>query len=418
MTLRFKTTTRQLPVGQGGMMLTVIERQDGAAFRFVFDCGSLNREHLQQGMESVELAGLEVLFISHLDQDHVNGVDALLTRAPVDTVVLPGLDALSITATAALAADCEALSGNLIQLLQDPFGWLGSRGVKRVITVSRPPGGDSPGPWVPDLLPGGDDGNQKRDDQPFELRMRGNGRLQEKSRIGESGIEVQQLDPAGLLYLDLGWGGHQWMQWLLLPYYNPFEQVRVDAFRKAVKDVLNVPDDCSIASVRFRDKLVKVLRNSESRERLRSCYDHLSSRRNAPSLSLYSGPARNQHFWICTSRWPNGWSLNGKAGWLTTGDAELGRETMYAPWRRRFEPLLPQVAVFVLTHHGSKASVHERLLSGLRGATALVCAAKGRKHHPDPTVPPLVRRSHLGFAQVSEQSDSEFWLTVENDPLP
>lgn len=418
MTLRFKATTRQLPVGQGGMMITVIERQDGTAFRLVFDCGSVNREHLQQGMESIEPTGLEVLFISHLDQDHVNGVDALLTRAPVHTVVLPGLDALSITAASALAADSEALSGNLIQLLHDPFYWLHSRGVKRVITVSRPPGGDSPGPWGPDLLPGGDDGNRKRDDQPFELRLRGNHGVQERSRVGKSGIEVQQLDSDGLLYLDLEWGGGHWMQWLLLPYYHPFEQVRIGAFRKAVKDVLTVPDDCSIATVAFRDKLVKVLRDSEARERLRACYDHLSSRRNAPSLSLYSGPARDQHFWIGASRWPIGWHLDGRAGWLTTGDAELGREAMYSPWRQRYEPLLPQVAVLVLPHHGSKASVHARLLSGLQGATALACAAKDRKHHPDPTVPPLVRRSHMGFAQVSEQLDSEFWLTVESDPPP
>ena len=418
MTLKIKATTRQLPVGQGGMMTTVIESPDGAVFRFAFDCGSLNREHLQHGLEAVEAEGLDVLFVSHLDQDHVNGVDALLTRAPVHTVVLPGLDPMSITAAAALAAELEGLSGNLIQLLQDPFAWFHARGVKRVITIGRPLGGDEAGPFGPDGFPGGGGGNNERKEKLFTLRLRESQAVQESSVVGKSGMEVQQVAPHGVLYLELGWQPGQWLQWLLLPYYHPFEQTRIEAFRKAVKDILKVPDDTSIASVAFRDRLVRVLRDPKARENLRACYGHLSLRRNAPSLSLYSGPAQDQHFAIQKTTRPNILEVGGRTGWLTTGDAELGRETMYAPWRRRFEPLLERVSVLVLPHHGSKASVHTRLLAGLQGATALACAANGRKHHPDPSVPPLVRRNRLGFAQVSEQIESEFWLSAESGLLP
>lgn len=103
--------THQFPVGQGGLMTCSIEcRQPHAnrrRFHFVFDCGSINKEHLRESLNEIETRALDILFISHLDADHVNCIDMLLERMTVETVVLPCLDPLQVTAIV-----CESLNGS------------------------------------------------------------------------------------------------------------------------------------------------------------------------------------------------------------------------------------------------------------------------------------------------------------------
>lgn len=90
------------PVGQGSFYTGEIlfENSRDTPFRMVYDCGSLsNRIHLQSSINAfkrnphhpISRFNLDVLFLSHLDDDHVNGVKALLTNCICDTIYLPYL---------------------------------------------------------------------------------------------------------------------------------------------------------------------------------------------------------------------------------------------------------------------------------------------------------------------------------------
>ena len=77
-----QVTTRQIAVGQGGLMHCEIVTMFGAIdhrLSVVFDCGSFNREALQEGIESIEADVVDILFISHLDADlddaHFSGTE-------------------------------------------------------------------------------------------------------------------------------------------------------------------------------------------------------------------------------------------------------------------------------------------------------------------------------------------------------
>lgn len=71
---------------------------------------------------------MDLLFISHLDADHVNGVDALTARMQVDAVVLPCLDALQITAIACEAIDDAGVRGTIREFIKNPALWFSERG--------------------------------------------------------------------------------------------------------------------------------------------------------------------------------------------------------------------------------------------------------------------------------------------------
>lgn len=86
-----KATLIQHPVGQGGLMSGLLELPD-RTIHWVYDCGSNQAEPRDREIAIVEGHGnLDVLFLSHLDSDHVNGIDRLLMSVKVQEVVLPDL---------------------------------------------------------------------------------------------------------------------------------------------------------------------------------------------------------------------------------------------------------------------------------------------------------------------------------------
>jgi hypothetical protein len=151
------------------------------------------------------------------------------------------------------------------------------------------------------------------------------------------------------------------------------------------------------------------------------------------SLSLYSGPRpSNNDGWDIrgTSRWfsfdrryggpivssrfrvPPQRFVQPRPAWLCTGDANLKLQRTRGSWLTRFGPLLEQVGVFVLPHHGSALNLSDEILDGLRDAAHIVCAGASRERHPHPDVLGRFSELGLGLWQVSEQEESVFGMTV------
>src|SRR5690625_5279469 len=150
----------QLPVGQGGFHIgCLLERRrsfrgarcDGAPlFVWVYDCGSDQLSVLESQIRSVSGIRINMLFLFHLDEDHVVGVDKLLlTASEVQEVVLPYLNDEEWALHLASGASRSALSGTFIDLVASPADWFGARGVKR-ITYVEANGEEGEGPDGPD----------------------------------------------------------------------------------------------------------------------------------------------------------------------------------------------------------------------------------------------------------------------------
>ena len=81
------------PVGQGAMYSERFLDKDGnTTFLTVYDCGSQSPRKLEQEISSSfsETDNIDLLFISHLDRDHVNGIKKLQKSVNgINNVVLP-----------------------------------------------------------------------------------------------------------------------------------------------------------------------------------------------------------------------------------------------------------------------------------------------------------------------------------------
>lgn len=151
-------------IGQGlfySGLLNIKDSNNHDVFSFVYDCGTdSNKLFLRREIESFKpllpSAGtpnekrLNMLVISHLHDDHVNGLKYLLDNVKVDTVVMPyiddGLKSLSLI-------ESSRNSDFLRTFYLDPVNWLASRGVRRI------------------LLLGAEDADTKGDDLSFRQSL-------------------------------------------------------------------------------------------------------------------------------------------------------------------------------------------------------------------------------------------------------
>jgi len=145
-----------------------------SSFSWIYDCGSKRTTRIEQELTSLEgreqwPEEVDLLVLSHFDDDHVNGVEQLLRSRRVRTLALPYMDVgHSLACAASLGTDPCSASTAAFQI--DPVGWLQSRGlagqIDTVLLVQGGPRGDNDSPIDGELvpLPGGPEDNQRRRD--------------------------------------------------------------------------------------------------------------------------------------------------------------------------------------------------------------------------------------------------------------
>jgi metal-dependent hydrolase (beta-lactamase superfamily II) len=78
-------------VGQGLFYSSSLSLDNNVSANIIFDCGSENLELINNQIDNFPEKDIDILIISHLHFDHVSGLDYLLKKRKVNTVVLPYL---------------------------------------------------------------------------------------------------------------------------------------------------------------------------------------------------------------------------------------------------------------------------------------------------------------------------------------
>lgn len=146
-------------VGHGTFFTGLLHDSKGnfPDFSWVYDCGSKRTTRINQAINKVVTGWLpkkiDLLVLSHFDDDHVNGVEQLLRACSVRHLALPYMDAAQQLAQAAsVTGDICSASTALFQL--DPIAWLNSRGISdRVDFILYVRGGTEGGNTFPDDEP-------------------------------------------------------------------------------------------------------------------------------------------------------------------------------------------------------------------------------------------------------------------------
>jgi hypothetical protein len=125
----FEVAWTQHPVGHSGFHTGLAEPSGAASCRWIFDCGARTSSKLQIYLGTCILhhgQPVDWLFISHLDTDHVSGLDKLMLNADVRNVMVPDVN------------ERERPSWSLVDLLADPAQYFLSRGAGRSAFLGGP----------------------------------------------------------------------------------------------------------------------------------------------------------------------------------------------------------------------------------------------------------------------------------------
>lgn len=392
-----EVTMTQHPVGQGGMMCGMVAIP-GGRFHWVYDCGSNQTEALNREIALVAARGdVDYLFLSHLDSDHVNGIDRMLMATRVKEVVLPYLNELDRLITAAHDDTTGELTGGFLTFLGDIEGWFGARGVERITYIVPRDDDDVDGGDGPDLprFDGGGEG---------EIAAKWWGHAEGLSPPVGRGIArgggpiVQRLQTTAPLLLSAATG---MIDWLLLPYAHRPSDAKLLAFRKAMFRKFGP---------KYQSRLKSMLSDPVLREQVRECYDLIWSDHNLVSMALYAGPRDSSH-WKAECLGHNGWwphDRHGDAvGWLGTGDMHLNVACRRKVMIEHYRDVLEQVNVFGLPHHGSHRNFHASLIGSMPNMRQSVAAAGPNGYgHPHKAVKEAVQTSGRQFVRVTDQGRS------------
>jgi Metallo-beta-lactamase superfamily len=390
-----KATLTQHPVGQGGMMSGLLEIL-GGSFHWVYDCGSNQTDALSREIAQVAARGeVDVLFLSHLDSDHVSGIDRLLMATSVKEVVLPYLNDLDRLIAAAHDDTIGALTGGYLTFLNDIEIWFRDRGVERV-TYIIPRNDDDDGEGSPELprFDGGGEG-------PIRAKWLGDVEattLRGQGKNNTAPMMVQRLEATAPLVLSAKTG---MIDWLMLPYAHRPSDAKLLAFRKAMYRKFGP---------KYPARLKALMSDPELRAKVHECYDLIWSNHNLVSMAVYAGPRESQHWQgDCVSQppWLHHYRQFDAVGWLGTGDMHLDVGRRRKAFVRHYRDVLDQTNVFGLPHHGSYRNFHDSLFGELTNMSQCVAAAGPNGYgHPSDSVKQSVHSSGKEFVHVSDEGNS------------
>lgn len=133
-------------VGHGTFITGVVIRNRKRAFNWIYDCGSKSANAMNAALARtaawpVWADPINMLVLSHFDDDHVNGLEALLTQRHVNCLVLPFSEWQQRVRDVVIGG-LKGVSASTAQLQLSPLAWLQAKGLEaRVGTLLLVRGG-------------------------------------------------------------------------------------------------------------------------------------------------------------------------------------------------------------------------------------------------------------------------------------
>ncbi|MGJ5176528.1 MBL fold metallo-hydrolase [Bradyrhizobium oligotrophicum] len=392
---------RQEAVGHGGFHTGALGFTH-PQFRWVYDCGSwrkraILRQRIFDFLDRARVYGrrkIDLLFLSHFDADHVNGLEVLFAGTEgkpldVDTVVAPYLDPIDRFASLGRAIAKDQCPPDLVDAVATPEDYFGDRGVRRLILVKpdddpgTPPGEGRPSPPPRPYIP-----RDKSNPLAVDAITAGGQFLTEDARTMAGKLALYVVEPG--LWFEAS-SEKRWLDWIFVPhaYRWRFNRVHLaDRIRKVVGVDPDHPQFCA--------SLVGMLRTRKGLNDVKRIYCGMDS--NGTSLSLYAGPGyRGLERWSFTGRKP--------LGWLMTGDAPLNRQDAFREWKEAYLTLSEKVGRLMLPHHGAERNFNPELFEFFASSTPFLTVDK-RDFDNEKRPPAAVRRKlPRALDAVTEQSD-------------
>jgi hypothetical protein len=426
------------PVGQGCFYTGAIGDDHEPwhrRFRFVYDCGSsTSKDAIETACtnfsDGCAGAPLDALVISHLDADHVNGLDALISlMSPTQRVFLPYLSPVE-RFLSALKFSSEDPS--YYEFLSDPVYFLESRGVREVVFVTG--GGNDDHPEEGNEPPANPDEPKTPPGKPPELSLLNAERDQLAAAEYAKDQSASKMTPFFMTHRKSILLPHLWR----FRFFNRREiGVSLDTFAKCEAFLAGTPvtDEEKMMHGFLTQvkavlggftvkKILDAITNERTRKELKSTYSRIQSAHNEVSLVLWHGPvlhgAQSCQTAIRGSLAVKNASLNhwinfrtdlwGRGGTMLTGDIAIKGDTA-TRFANHYRNELSQTGIFYMPHHGSG---HNWVLNPALLINGTFCVASAGIHnsygHPDPFLVDVRAVLHCPVFWSNENKVVESWV--------
>ena len=382
-------------IGQGCFYTGSIKllNQNPNTFNFVYDCGSISKEsclddEIYKLKVHLEGKSLDLLIISHFDEDHVNGVFKLLDGIKCKRLVIPYYEPkerlLIYTTSLSIDEDYRLM-------LQNPINFFSSNrfNIDEIILAGSPENDDNPNNENRPRLPLDKKPIEKFNDKTFETNYyymddeEKNEVIEKINNIENGKIESSKLKLLKKPYfLSIG-------IWEFIFYLKEHSNYKL--IRKFTNDVNTILEKNKIG--------LKNLFEPDRIEELKKNYrKYFGKNLNSTSLVTYHGPLFNlkdnsyihfhRSFNYCFRRCFH----SNRLGTLLTGDINLSSKSKLSKMLDYFYGYIEQVCVFQVPHHGSKHNWNFKNPNGLElFCNYVINHGLGRKNHPSSEVVKFIK---------------------------
>ncbi|VTX78447.1 MBL fold metallo-hydrolase [Fusobacterium periodonticum] len=335
-----------LPVGQGAFYVEKFKNGKN----IVYDCGSIsNRKKIPKLIEKYfgKNEAIEALFISHLDKDHMNGVEELLKQCEVKRICFP-LITEEMKLALKIKVMIEEAMGNsyskfMKEFVEDPETAI--KKIKEDIKIK-----------LIEILPNDEENNKKNDNE--DTKNQKIKRIKKKS--GEDiAEEIEGLEHSC-----------NENKWELIPY-NFKQETRINEFEKKLEKEFGKK-----ISLKEVEKIWK--ENEDNREKIKKVYESLKGDLNTNSMTLFSGVRQVGKQMQYDSSYV-------KVGCLYTGDYEAKGKNKWKTLEEAYIEYWKWIGMIQVPHHGSIRNCNDALISK-KAVYFLSAGEKNTYKHPSQNV--------------------------------
>lgn len=431
----------QYGVGQGCFHLQTLEfsGEDTAKFtyRFVYDCGGSTFQkpktldwciaHATAGAPPLQI---DAVYLSHFEDDHVNGVEELCKNANVSRIYAPHIDmnsavhiiAQQLTAGATWTTSYQQFASSLLAIAGggDVFG----------VPVIRIGGGENP-PAGPEF-PNDNDFPRELGDAEQVVNVVAPNRSVVSHSVRIPVVASQRQSNGNGVQHRVVWEMVHW-------YYGSDDQLTLKILQE-IALINGYSVDClpGLQTNAFNAEVEATLQwMKDNRAQIAKAYvaamaahnavraamvppqPDIPDNHNVASLCLYSGPIRSRAYLQNSNSWADRWFhikngaywLGRKGGsWIATGDAMLGIADVWNQFIGHFGVgRINACSTVLIPHHGADAATSHNFTDQLirKGQNCVISAgAKNSYQHP-----------HRNVVQAILKKPAALQLVTETDPM-
>ena len=345
-----------LPVGQGAFYVEKFENKKN----IVYDCGSMgNEEKIKELIEKCFERNkvIEAIFISHLDKDHMNGVEELLKKCEVKRICFP-LITEEMKLALKIKVMIEEAMGNsyskfMKEFVEDPEATI--KKIKEDMEIE-----------LIEILPNNEEDIVEENNKKIDSEDTKNKKIKRiKKKSGEDiAKEIKELEHSC-----------NEKKWELTPY-NFKQKTRIIEFEENLEKEFGKK-----ISLKEVEKIWK--ENEDNREKIKKVYESLKGDLNTNSMTLFSGNRQNKK--ECRNR------LSCiKVGCLYTGDYNANGNEKWESLKQAYKKYCKWIGMIQVPHHGSSCNCNDTLISK-KAVYFLSAGEKNSYKHPSPEVVEKIR---------------------------